>query len=306
MTDTASSAHSSSSFRAGLCAIVGLPNVGKSTLLNGLVGERLSIVTPKAQTTRQRLLGIYSDQNHQAVFIDTPGLLEPRYSLHEAMQAEAERALSGADILLYVADAGWAESLEHAASYRRPPDISSILCLNKVDRGEEDGLAELQHAAESAWDRVHRTIATTGLGLDSLRETILELLPACPPLYPVEDVATAPLRFFAAELIRETCFEDLAQEVPYSVAVTVEEFREASDPVYISAYVYVERDSQKAIIIGRGGSMIRALGRKSRLKIEALLDRPVYLDLRVKVMPNWRRRPGRLKLFGYDVPPQSR
>jgi GTP-binding protein Era len=294
-------------FQAGICALVGLPNVGKSTLLNGLVGERLSIVTPKAQTTRQRLLGIYTDERHQAVFVDTPGLLEPRYLLHRAMQAEADRALVGADLLVYVADAGWTDSLTHAASYRGPAGIPAILCLNKIDREADSEPSRLHEAVQAAgWQCVHRTVATSGEGIDSLRETILEGLPPSPPLYPPDEIATAPLRFFVSELIRETCFEELEQEVPYSVAIGVEEFREERNPVYISAFIYAERDSQKGIIIGRGGGMIRKIGRRARVKVEGLLDRPVYLDLRVKVMPNWRRRPAPLKLFGYDVPPSPR
>lgn len=307
MSDSASPG-ATGAFRAGICAIVGLPNVGKSTLLNRLVGERLSIVTPKAQTTRQRLLGIYTDDTHQAVFVDTPGLLEPRYLLHEAMQAEAERALVGADLLVYVSDAGWADSLAHAASYRQPAGIPSVLCLNKIDREVGSECARLRETVveTAGWQCVHRTVASTGEGIASLRRTILDHLPSSPPLYPPDEIATAPLRFFVSELIRETCFEELEQEVPYAVAIGVEEFREDRDPVYISAFIYTERDSQKGIIVGRGGSMIRTIGRRARLKVERLLDRRVYLDLRVKVVANWRRRPGRLKLFGYDVPPRAR
>jgi len=294
-------------FRAGICAIVGLPNVGKSTLLNRLVGQRLSIVTPKAQTTRQRLLGIHSDSLHQAVFIDTPGLLQPRYALHESMQAEARRAGADADVILYVADAGWPPSLEHAADFEARGLTGRVLCLNKVDRVTEADCTVLRDRFESSggWEAVVPTVATEAVGLDELREAILRMLPPSPPLYPVDEVATAPVRFFAAELIRETCFELLDQEIPYAVAILVDEYREASDPVYISSEIHVERESQKGIVIGRGGSMIREIGRRSRKKIEDLVQRPVYLDLRVKVSPNWRRRPGRLKLFGYD-PPEAR
>lgn len=287
-----------------MCAIVGLPNVGKSTLLNVLIGQRLSIVTHKAQTTRQRLLGIYSDESHQAVFVDTPGLLEPRYALHESMQAEAARASIDADALVYVADAGWRDSLEHARSFSLPPGPIPILCLNKMDRIPEcDWAGLVAGSVETArWHAVVGTVATEDVGVSLLRATILEALPVCPALYPVDEVATAPVRFFAAELIRETCFEALAEELPYAVAVVIEEFRESADPVYISGEIHVERESQKGIVIGRGGRMIREIGRKSRIKIEGLIERPVYLDLRVKVSPNWRRRPGRLKVFGYDLP----
>jgi GTP-binding protein Era len=295
-------------FKAGICAIIGLPNVGKSTLLNQLIGERLSIVTHKAQTTRQRLLGIYSDDRHQAVFVDTPGVLEPRYALHESMQAEIARARTDADVLLYVVDLGFEASLEHARGFRPPSGVPSILCLNKADRvggpelsAIEDGLSQ-----GSDWHSVIVTEATAGTGVDRLRTTILDLLPLSPPLYPVDEIAAAPVRFFAAELIRETCFEELAEEVPYATAIEIVTYREADDPVYIEAMIYIERDSQKGIVIGKGGSMIKTIGRKARGKIEHLIERPVYLDLRVKVMPNWRRRPGRLKLLGYDLPPGSR
>lgn len=296
--------HGTGAFRAGICSIIGLPNVGKSTLLNALIGERLSIVTPKAQTTRQRLLGIYSDDAHQAVFVDTPGLLEPRYALHESMQAEAARAQTDADVLLYVVDLGWDQSLAHIRGFRPPGGLPSIVCLNKSDRVDSAVIEEVRDElqGDSRWARVLETEATAGTGIEDLRRAILEFLPVCPPLYPVDEIATAPVRFFAAELIRETCFEHLSDEVPYSTAVEIDAFREAEDPVYIAALVYVERESQKGIVIGRGGSMIRRIGRESRLKIEKLIERPVYLDLRVKVLGNWRRRPGRLKLLGYDVP----
>ena len=291
-----------------MCSIVGLPNVGKSTLLNQLIGERLSIVTAKAQTTRQRLLGIYSDERHQAVFVDTPGLLEPRYALHDSMQAEAERARTDADVLVYVVDVGWERSCAHAGEYLSPPGIPAILCLNKMDRLSNDGPAsvELEQSARGVWHTIVRTRATSGEGVEELRRAILDLLPQSPALYPVDEIAAAPVRFFAAELIRETCFEELADEIPYATAVEIDVFRESGDPVYIAALVYVEKESQKGIVIGRGGSMIKTIGRRSREKIEQLIDRPVYLDLRVKVIPNWRRRPGSLKLLGYDVPPGSR
>jgi GTP-binding protein Era len=295
-------------FKAGLCAIIGLPNVGKSTLLNELIGERLSIVTSKAQTTRQRLLGIYSDARHQAVFVDTPGLLEPRYALHESMQVEAERARADADVLLYVVDLGWESSVDHAGAFEPPPGVPSILCLNKADRISADHLAAIEAdlAERSRWHSRIVTEATNGGGVVELRQTILGLLPESPPLYPVDEIAAAPVRFFAAELIRETCFEVLADEVPYATAVEIDTFRESDNPVYIAALIYVERESQKGIVIGRGGSMIKRIGREARRKIEGLVERPVYLDLRVKVMPNWRRRPGTLKLFGYDLPHGSR
>jgi GTP-binding protein Era len=304
MTDQTLDASSSNQFRSGFCAIVGLPNVGKSTLLNSLVGERLSIVTHKAQTTRQRLVGIYSDDSHQVVFIDTPGLLEPRYLLQEAMQVEAKQAVTDADVLTYVMDAGFAPSVDHARAFETPPFLPALLCINKADRCEPREIKALQSefGSRGTWAEVLVSTATAGRGTTELREAILSRLPHGPPLYPVDELATAPVRFFAAEFIRETCFEELDEEVPYSVAVEVEQFLEDREPVLIAALLHVERNSQKGIVIGRSGRMIRTIGERSRQKIEDFIGRPVYLDLRVKVLPNWRRRRGRLKLLGYHLP----
>jgi GTP-binding protein Era len=292
-----------SSSAAGFVAIVGLPNTGKSTLLNELVGERLSIVTAKAQTTRQRLLAIYTDTRHQAVFVDTPGLLEPRYLLQAGMLEEAEQAATDADLIVYVADAGYARSLEHARGWRPPRDVPAILCLNKADRVDPARIEELSRSfAGGAWETVVSTVATEGRGVEALRDEILARLPAGTFLYPEDELATAPLRFFAAELIRETCFEELGQELPYSIAVGIEEFREQEEPVYIAATVFVERESQKGMVIGRGGGMVRRIGTRARHKLESLVGSLVYLDLRVKVLRNWRKDPGRLKVLGYPVP----
>ncbi|MDT8435265.1 MAG: GTPase Era [Gemmatimonadota bacterium] len=289
---------------AGFVAIVGLPNTGKSTLLNGLVGERLSIVTPKAQTTRQRLLGIFTDDRHQAVFVDTPGLLEPRYLLQQGMLEDARQAAAEADVVLYVADAGDAASLSHARAWSAPRHRPLLLCLNKVDRPGTRAAEGLAAGFRSAgpWDEVRCTVATRGTGVADLRAAILSRLPAGPFLYPEDEIATAPVRFFAAELVREACFQRLGQELPYSIAVGIEEFREAADPVYVAATIFVERESQKGMVIGRAGAMVREIGTEARRGIERLTGRRVYLDLRVKVMRNWRRDPARLKLLGYPIP----
>jgi len=294
-------------FRAGFTAMIGLPNVGKSTLVNALVGQRLSIVTPKAQTTRQRLLAIYTDERHQAVFVDTPGLLEPRYLLQQGMREEAERAAVEADVVVYVVDVGYPRSVEHAREWGGLPGPPPVLCLNKIDRVDAERMAQIRAELEQdgPWAEIVETRATHEVGIDELRAAVLDRLPPGPALYPEDDVATAPMRFFAAELVRETCFEELGQELPYSIAVGVEEYREAADPVFISATIFVERDSQKGMVIGRGGAMVRKIGTASRHKLEALIEAPVYLDLRVKVMHNWRKNPVRLKLLGYPVPSQK-
>ena len=295
-------------FRAGFVAIVGLPNVGKSTLLNAFLGERLAAVTPRAQTTQRRLLGIYSDKTSQAVFIDTPGLLEPRYTLHRSMREEALSALQDADLALAVADAGFEPSLEWAEGFGRSIRVPKILCLNKVDRVETSSLEDLQERlGGGGWDGVYGTCATRDEGVRELLRFILERLPESPPLYPVDELSDAPVRDFVSEMIRETCLEELADEVPYAVAVRIEEFRErAGDrPTYIEAVVYVEKESQKGIVVGAGGRTIRKLGTRSRAKIERFLGRRVYLQLRVKVLPNWRKKTRQLRVLGFRVPTQE-
>ncbi|MDH3746436.1 MAG: GTPase Era [Acidobacteriota bacterium] len=295
-------------FRAGFVALVGLPNVGKSTLLNALVGERLSIVTPKAQTTQRRLLGIYSDDAHQAVFIDTPGLLEPRYTLQRSMREEALSALDDADLVVAVVDAGFAPSIEWAADFGATLEARKLLCINKCDRVAEPVIADLEARLGGAgWDGVFRTTAPRGEGTAELLEGILSCLPISPPYYPVEDLSTAPVREFVAELIRETCLEELDQEVPYSVAIQVEQFKErrGGKPTYIEAILFVERESQKGIVVGKGGKTIRSIGSRSRTKIESFLDQKVYLELRVKVLANWRKRAGQLRVLGFRVPAEE-
>lgn len=286
--------------RAGFCPILGLPNVGKSTLLNRLVGAELGIVTPKAQTTRRRTVGIYTDEVHQAVFVDTPGILEPRYLLQEAMLAEAERSLEGADVPVYVVDAGYPPSIGAAVSSSLPGRFPAVLCLNKVDRVDPARRVEIaDRLREAGWDAVVPVRAPDGEGVDRLREEVLRRLPPSPPYYPGDQLAAAPVREFVEEFIREACFVELDQEVPYSVAVQVEQYREDDEPVYISAVIFVERDSQKGIVIGAGGRQIRAIGGRARARIEDFVGEQVYLDLWVKVLPKWRKKESRLARFGF-------
>lgn len=289
--------------RAGFCALAGLPNVGKSTLLNRLVGTDLGIVTEKPQTTRRRLRAIYSDGSHQAIFVDTPGLVEPRYRLHEAMREDAIRALRDADVRVWVVDAGFRPSVEAALELEAPDPEADVLALNKVDRVEGDRRDELAGRLEAAgWTAVVPTVATEGRGVDRLREEVLGRLPESPPLYPEDQLATAPVRRFAAEFVREACFRELEEEVPYCTAVSVEEYRESEEPLYIAANVFVERPSQKGIVIGEGGRMIRRIGASARERIEAFVGRKVYLDLTVKVLPKWRKKQSELVRLGLEAP----
>lgn len=294
----------SGDFRSGFVTLVGLANAGKSTLVNALTGESLSIVTARPQTTRQRVTAILTTEDHQAVFIDTPGLLEPRYLLQESMQEEARGGELDADVLVYVADLGYERSLEHAAGYTPPPAPRTILCLNKRDRVDEATFRAVAEAFEASadWEAVISTTATDGQGVAELRDAVLRRLPVGPAYYPPDELATAPLRFFVAEKIREVCFEELGEELPYSTAVGIEEYREGSEPLYIAATIYVERKSQKGIVIGKGGRTVRRIGIRAREGIEAFVGERVYLDLRVKVLANWRKNPGKLKLLGYPVP----
>jgi GTP-binding protein Era len=286
--------------RAGFVTVVGKPNVGKSTLLNRIVGQKLSITSPKPQSTRDRVVGIYTADDSQMVILDTPGLLNPGYLLQQAMRATALRALEEADVIVYLVDAteGSPPSLVEAAELTSAPRAPVITVLNKCDAIPTNRMA--QTVADAGSDVVSIS-ALTGDGIPELMALIARKLPESPFLYPEDDISTQPVRFFAAELVRETVLEQLHDEVPYAVAVQVEEFREGSSPLYIRAVIYVERDSQKAIIIGSKGAQIRSIGEAARKKIEAFLGTRVYLDLWVKVLANWRKNPGSLSRFGYQL-----
>jgi GTP-binding protein Era len=298
----------SSPTRAGTVALVGLPNAGKSSLLNRLLGTKLSIVTPLAQTTRERVVGIETAGGVQMVFVDTPGLVEPAYLLHRSLLALAVEALEDADVVVLVVDASRAPpslTEEVRAALRRAAE-RLLVAVNKVDvaspeeRAAVRGWVERELGAE--WVAVS---AETGEGMEALRGQIAARLPQSPFLYPEEEISSQPVRFFVAELIRETVFELYAEEVPYSTAVRIEEFREGRSPILIRATVLVERPTQKAILVGKGGAAIRELGTRARSKIERFLDAPVYLDLWVKVLPKWRKSPLELRRLGFPVPEEQ-
>ena len=289
--------------RAGIVTVVGKPNVGKSTLLNRIVGQKLSITSSKPQSTRDRIVGIHSEGDVQMVILDTPGLLNPRYELQRAMRATAIRALADADVIVYLVDVhdGSAPSLVEAAALDAAPRAPIITALNKIDTLDPARREEIRRDTARD-DSLVPLSALSGAGVDVLLQRIAERLPESPFLYPEDEIGTQPLRFFAAELIRETALEQLEEEVPYSVACEIEEFREERRPVYIRAVIYVERPTQKQILIGRKGERVREIGRASRIKIEELVGAPVYLDLWVKVLANWRRNVKALRRFGYKPP----
>jgi GTP-binding protein Era len=283
--------------RAGIVTVAGRPNAGKSTLLNHVVGTKLAITSAKPQSTRNRIVGIRSEGDVQMVVLDTPGLLEPKYELQTAMRAIALEAIRDADVIIHVVDATEARvpSLVDGARLERAPAAPVLIALNKVDAISPGQRAALLEAHPDA----HPVSALTGEGVDALLAAAAARLPESAFLYPEDELSTQTLRFFVAELVRETALEQLSDEVPYSLACEVEEFREAKRPVYIRAVLYLERESQKRILIGHRGARIREIGQAARVKIEALVEAPVYLDLWVKVLPNWRRDGRALRRFGY-------
>ncbi|MBW3570853.1 MAG: GTPase Era [Gemmatimonadetes bacterium] len=298
--------------RAGTVALVGYPNAGKSSLMNRLVEQKLSIVTPLAQTTRERVLGIDTRDGVQMVFVDTPGLVEPRYLLHRSMLHQAMQVIHDSDVVLLLVDAAASSGVPEFSD-----DVlellqrarSLIVVSNKTDLARPGQLARVRQWAGERFPAaaLFEVSALTGDAVEALRAEIASRLPVSPYLYPEDDVSSQPVRFFVAELVRETAFEMFEKEVPYSVAVKVDEFREAATPLYIRATLYVERPTQKAIVIGAGGAAIRALGQAAREKIEEFVGAPVYLDLWVKVLPRWRRDPVALQRFGFQVPnPEQR
>jgi GTP-binding protein Era len=293
--------------RAGYVALVGRPNVGKSSLLNALVGEKLSIVTPRAQTTRDRVMGIYTSAEGQIIFVDTPGLLTPKYLLQRGMLSSALSAVSESDLVLLMLDGARPEEAlpdEETLTLLRGRRDALFVAINKADAASAEAISSLE-----SWCRgtlglePYIVSALNGSGVEDLRESLLRALPSSPYLYPPDDLAVQPVRFFVAELVRETIFEECHEEVPYSTAVGIEEFRESSDPIVIRAVIYVERESQKPIIIGRGGMGIKTIGQRARVKIEEFLGVHVFLDLWVKALPRWRKSRSALRQLGYALPP---
>jgi len=294
--------------RAGSVAIIGKPNVGKSTLLNTILGTKLSIVTPKPQTTRKRVIGIYTGEHVQMVFLDTPGILEPRYELHRAMMGYVHDALKDADVIVLVVDVTQQPDPETVVT----PDVAEalrrlrkpiIVALNKIDllRSTAEVLPIIErYAATGLFAELVPISALKHANVDELLRVIERYLPESPFFYDPELLSTQPERFFVAELIREQIFLLYRHEVPYSTEVQIVEFRERSEGKwFIAADIIVERESQKAILIGSGGSRLKTLGQRAREAIEAYLGVPVYLQLYVKVRGRWRNNKTMLHFFGY-------
>ena len=289
--------------KAGYVNIVGNPNVGKSTLMNDLVGERVSIITSKAQTTRHRILGIVNTPDYQIVFSDTPGVLKPNYKLQESMLNFSEGALTDADVLIYVTDVveDPTKNADFLAKVARET-VPVLLVIDKIDLIKQQ--ADLE-AIVARWQgilpkaEIFPTSAKEHFNVGNLMSRIVELLPVSPPYFGKDALTDKPARFFVTEIIREKILTNYDKEVPYSTEVIVEKFDEKDTSIHIMAVVYVERDSQKGIIIGRGGSMLKKVGTEARKDIEAFFDKRVYLEIFVKVEPNWRNRENKLRQFGY-------
>ncbi len=289
--------------RAGFVNIVGNPNVGKSTLMNDLVGERISIITSKAQTTRHRITGIVNTPEYQIVFSDTPGVLKPKYKLQESMLEFSEGALTDADILLYVTDV--VEDPEKNKDFLdrvAKETVPVLLVINKVDLLKNN---EELEALVDAWKKrlpnaeIFPISAIQNFNVENLKARIIELLPPSPPFFGKDALTDKPMRFFVTEIIREKLLLNYDKEIPYSAEVLVEKFEEKENSIHIMAVIYVERDTQKGIIIGKGGEKIKKVGIAARQDIEKFFDKKVYLELFVKVEKDWRNRENKLRQFGY-------
>jgi GTPase len=292
--------------RSGVVAVVGQPNVGKSTLINQILGQKIAIVTPKPQTTQRRQLGIYTEPRGQILFIDTPGMHRPQHKLGEFMVKAAESALNETDVILALFDVSRAPDAtdralsERVASLRRGAPL--ILALNKADllKPAQRDAHMAAYGALLEHEKAHVISARDGDGVPALVDDLMARMPLGPRYYPADQVSEVNMRFVASEVIREKVMLSTQEEVPHSVAVEIESYQErAEDQHYISAIVYVERESQKGIVVGKGGQMIKQIGTAARKDLEALTGARIFLDLRVKVLPNWRSDERLMERLGY-------
>lgn len=289
--------------KAGFVNIVGNPNVGKSTLMNQLVGEKISIATFKAQTTRHRIMGIVNTPEAQIVFSDTPGVLKPNYKLQESMLAFSESALQDADVLLYVTDVveNPEKNLDFLAKVARMT-VPVLLLINKIDQCDQKGLGDIVEKWHGLLPNAEilPISAKNKFGTDMLLKRILELLPDSPPYFDKDQLTDKPARFFVSEIIREKILLYYDKEIPYSVEVSVERFKEDEKHIHINAVIYVERDSQKGIIIGHQGVALKKVSTESRKALEKFFGKPIFLEVFVKVDKDWRSSERELNHFGYN------
>lgn len=287
-------------YKSGYIAVIGKPNVGKSTIINQLIGEKLAIVTPRPQTTRDKILGILTTKEYQIIFIDTPGIHKPKTLLGKHMVKEARASLTDADIVLFVIEAFGIDQEDELVSKLLKGTV--FLLVNKIDLVKKDELLPIIDTAQHMY-QFHEVIpisATNGDNMDLLKQKLIESLPIGPQYYPEDQLSDKQERFFVSEIIREQAMRHLHEEVPHSVAVKIEEMKDRSERLsYIKATIYVEKDGQKKIIVGKNGQMIKEIGQESRRHLEKFLGRKVYIELWVKVSKNWRKNPAVLKLLGY-------
>ena len=291
---------SGTSHKAGFVSIIGKPNVGKSTLMNQLVGERLSIITSKAQTTRHRIMGIISGENFQIVYSDTPGIIKPEYELHNSMMKFVNTSLEDADVVLFMTDI-YEKHDESLADSLKKINAPVIFILNKIDQAKgtqvEDKIEYWKNFVIA--DRYLAVSALEGLGISEIFESIIELMPEHPAYFPKDELTDKPEKFFVEEIIREKIFLNYKKEVPYSTEVVVTEFKEDDTIIRIRAEIYVERKSQKGILIGKGGEALKKVGIQARADLEKFFNKQIHLETFVKVAENWRKKEISLKNFGY-------
>ncbi len=289
--------------KAGYVNIIGNPNVGKSTLMNAFVGEKLSIITAKAQTTRHRILGIVNGEDFQMILSDTPGIIKPAYQLQDSMMNFVKSAFEDADVLLYMVEIG-EKGLKEESFLKRlqSSKIPVLLLLNKIDKASQELLEDQIQYWQEQLPRaeIHPISALTKFNVKQVFERILELLPLAPPYFPKDQLTDKPERFFVNEIIREKILEHYKKEIPYSVEIETEEFLEEADIIRIRSVIMVERDSQKGIIIGHKGNALKRVGIAARKDLERFFDKQIHIELYVKVNKNWRSNSKQLRRFGYE------
>ncbi|WP_200974856.1 GTPase Era [Echinicola sp. 20G] len=289
--------------KAGFVNIIGKPNVGKSTLMNALVGERLSIISSKAQTTRHRILGLMNDENYQIVFSDTPGMLKPKYELHKSMMSFVNLSLEDADVIVFVTDLFETEDeIQEVIEKMNASGVPILLVINKIDLSKDNKLEETtQYWTERIKaDTVIPISATENFNIERILQEILDRLPVHPPYYDKEELTDRPERFFASEIIREKIFTNYKKEIPYSTEVAIDQFIEEDKIIRIRALIFVERSSQKGIIIGEKGKALKKVGTEAREALESFFNKKVFLETHVKVEDDWRKNKNKLRKFGYD------
>lgn len=290
--------------KSGYVNIIGNPNVGKSTLMNVLVGEKLSIITSKAQTTRHGILGIVNHDNYQIIFSDTPGIIHaPAYKMHEVMNSHIRTALIDADLIIYVVDVADKVSHEENINWLKDAKLPLFVVLNKIDLSTQEDVALLidQWKLLLPEAKVFPISAAHSFNTDGLMEMILDVLPESPPYFPKDELTDKSMRFFVSEIIREKILLHYKQEIPYSVEVAVDSYEESEKLIKIEAHLYVARESQKAIIIGKNGAAIKRVGTDARIDMEEFIGKKVFLQLSVKVMKDWRDNETLLRRFGYET-----